>query len=127
VILILMSILLFTLFDWALVTWLPHLVVDNIPIWWLRWPLRILALPILAGLSYEVIKSAFRYYGKPLITPLLKFGMLFQALTTRRPSNEQIEVSLASFNRARYLTEGIAEPQSARELATSTPAVQAGE
>jgi len=126
VILILLSVVLFTVLDWAIVSWWPALVVDNIPVWWVRWPLRILALPALAGLSYEVIKAAFRYYGQPLITPLLRFGMLFQALTTRRPSNEQIEVSLASFNRARYLTEGIAEPAAERvlvaETVSSTPA-----
>jgi len=129
VILILLSVMLFTVLDWALVSWWPALVVDNIPVWWLRWPLRILALPLLAGLSYEVIKGAFRYYGQPLITPLLRFGMLFQALTTRRPSDAQIEVSLASFNRARYLTEGIAEPAAKRVLAaeavSSTPASSA--
>lgn len=127
VILILLSIVLFTLFDWALVSWFPQLVVDNIPIWWLRWPLRILALPILAGLSYEVIKSAFRFYGRPLITPLLQFGMLFQALTTRRPSAEQIEVSLASFNRARFLTEGVAEPQRGHALAAGATAAQSND
>lgn len=129
VILILLSVVLYTVLDWAIVSWWPTLVVDNIPIWWVRWPLRVLALPLLAGLSYEVIKGAFRYYGKPVITPLLRFGMLFQALTTRRPSNEQIEVSLASFNRARYLTEGIAEPAGSRVLAaeavSSTPASSA--
>ena len=117
VILILLSIVLFTVFDWALVSLLPHLVVDNIPVWYLRWPLRILALPVLAGLSYEVIKAAFKFYGKPVITPLLKFGMLFQQLTTRVPDASQIEVSLASFNRARFLTEEIPEPEfPAREL-----------
>ncbi|MBN2082185.1 DUF1385 domain-containing protein [bacterium] len=116
VILILLSIVLFTLLDWALVVFWPAYVVDNIPVWYLRWPLRILALPLLAGLSYEVIKAAFRYYGQPLITPLLRFGMLFQALTTRRPSDEQIEVSLASFNRARFLNEQIPEPAAIKRV-----------
>jgi len=117
VILILASIVLFTLLDWALVNLLPVLVVDNIPVWYVRWPLRILALPLLAGISYEVIKGAFKYYGRPLITPLLRFGMLFQALTTRQPTDEQVEVSLVSFNRARFLTESIPEPDMpAREL-----------
>jgi len=109
-ILIVSSIVLFTLMDWAIVSWYPALVVDNIPVWYVRWPLRIIGLIPLAGLSYEIIKAAFRYYGNPLIRPLLRFGMIFQALTTRRPSDEQVEVSLRSFNRARYLTEGIPEP-----------------
>lgn len=110
VILILAAVLLFTLLDWALVAWLPGLVVDNLPVWYLRWPLRIVGLIPLAGISYEVIKGAFRFYTNPLLRPWLRFGMLFQVLTTRRPSAEQIEVSLAAFNRARFLTEGIPEP-----------------
>lgn len=80
-------------------------VQNNLPAWWIRWPLRILAIPLLAGLSYEVIRAAFRYFGNPLIRPLLRFGMLFQVLTVRRPSDDQVEVSLASFNRVRELTE----------------------
>ena len=123
VILILLSVVLFTLLDWAMVVLFPELVVDNIPIWYLRWPLRIIALPVLAGLSYEIIKSAFKFYGKPVITSLLRFGMLFQQLTTRTPDASQIEVSLASFNRARFLTESIPEPEEpARELVESTSA-----
>jgi uncharacterized protein YqhQ len=112
VILILLSVVLFTVLDWLFVMFLPAaMIVDNLPVWYIRWPLRILALPLLAGMSYEVIKAAFKYYGKPMITPVLRFGMLFQALTTRRPTDEQVVVSLASFNRARYLTEDIPEPE----------------
>ncbi len=128
VILILLSVVLFTLLDWLLVSVGPSItaalpqwwlaakylgaaVQDNIPAWYLRWPLRILALPLLAGLSYEIIKAAFKCYTNPLLRPLLRFGMIFQALTTRFPSDDQIKVSLASFNRARLLTEGIAEPE----------------
>jgi uncharacterized protein YqhQ len=109
VILILLSVLLFTLLDWGLLE-LGAPAVHNLPVWWIRWPLRIVGLIPLSGLSYEFIKAAFKYYGNPLLRPLLRFGMLFQALTTRRPSDAQVEVSLASFNRARYLSEGIAEP-----------------
>jgi uncharacterized protein YqhQ len=128
VILILLSVILFAVLDWVLVSagasitaalpaWWLHAkylgaaVQDNIPAWYLRWPLRILALPLLAGLSYEIIKGAFKFYKNPLLKPLLRFGMLFQALTTRVPSDDQIKVSLASFNRARQLTEGISEPE----------------
>jgi len=112
VILILASIVLFTLLDWGLLE-LGVPAVNNLPVWWIRWPLRIVGLVPLAGISYEVIKAAFRYYSNPVLRPLLRFGMLFQALTTRRPADDQIEVSLAAFNRARLLTEGIPEPQAA--------------
>ena len=109
VIMILISVIIFTLLDFGLLS-LGVPEQNNLPIWWIRWPLRILALPLLAGVSYEIIRAAFRYFKNPLLYPLLRFGMLFQALTTRRPGDDQVEVSLASFNRVRYLTEGIAEP-----------------
>jgi len=109
VILVLLSVLLFAVLDWALLAaGVP--ARNSLPVWWVRWPLRIVGLIPLAGISYEIIKAGFRYYGNPLLRPLLRFGMLFQALTTRRPSNEQVQVSLAALNRARRLTEGIAEP-----------------
>jgi uncharacterized protein YqhQ len=103
-IMILLSVLVFTLLDYGLLQ-LGVPSVNNLPIWWVRWPLRIVALPLLAGLSYEVIRAAFRYFGNPLIRPLLKFGMLFQVLTVRRPSDDQVEVSLAAFNRVKEQTE----------------------
>ncbi len=128
VILILVGVVLYTLLDFmfvsngaainaALPQWwiessrLGPAVHENIPAWWIRWPMRVLAIPILAGISYEFIRAAFRYYGNPVLRPLLRFGMLFQALTTRRPADDQVEVSLASFNRVRYLTEDIPEPE----------------
>jgi uncharacterized protein YqhQ len=118
-ILILMSIFLFTLLDWALVS-AGAPTVNNLPVWYIRWPLRIVGLLPLAGISYEIIRAAFKYYGNPVLRPLLRFGMLFQVLTVRRPSDDQVEVSLASFNRVRYLSEGIeapGNPQPASELA----------
>jgi uncharacterized protein YqhQ len=96
-IMILIGVVLFTVLDYGLLAaGAPS--ANNLPVWWVRWPLRVLAIPLLAGLSYEVIRSAFRYFGNPLIRPLLKFGMLFQVLTVRRPSDDQVEVSLAAFN-----------------------------
>jgi uncharacterized protein YqhQ len=115
VILILLSIFLFTLFDWLLI--LAGAEVHNgLPVWYLSWPLRIVGLIPLTGLSYEVIKAAFKCYSNPLLRPLLRFGMLFQTLTTRRPSDAQVQVSLASFNRARFLTESVPEPEIAQPV-----------
>jgi uncharacterized protein YqhQ len=110
-ILILMSIFLFTLLDWALIeAGVP--THGNLPVWWLRLPLRVVGLLPLAGISYEIIRAAFKYYTNPVLRPLLRFGMLFQVLTVRRPADDQVEVSLAAFNRVRFLTEGVPEPQS---------------
>jgi uncharacterized protein YqhQ len=64
--------------------WLVSLGVPSSgqwPIWYVRWPVRILAIPLLAGVSYEVLKGAFALRRFALIKPFIMLGMLFQVLT----------------------------------------------
>ncbi len=61
----------------------------------LRMGTRLLCLPIVAGLSYEVIKWAGRSKSKCVGT-LSKPGLWLQKLTTREPDDSQIEVAIAS-------------------------------
>ncbi len=58
--------------------------------------LRILLLPLIAGISYEIIKFAGRNADKKCISWLNKPGMWLQRLTTREPDESQIEVAIAS-------------------------------
>ena len=78
------------------------------PVWWVRWPLRILFIPLLAGVSYEVLKGAFALRKTVIILPLIYFGMLFQILTTRHPTRDQIEVAQASLDSVRSREESTA-------------------
>ncbi len=57
--------------------------------------LRLALLPVVAGLSYEVIKWAGRSKNKFVCT-LSKPGLWLQRLTTREPDDSQIEVAIAS-------------------------------
>ena len=57
--------------------------------------LRLALLPVVAGLSYEVIKWAGRSKNKFVCT-LSKPGLWLQGLTTREPDDSQIEVAIAS-------------------------------
>lgn len=62
---------------------------------WLRMLMRILLIPIIAGISYEFI----RFAGKSesfIVSILSKPGMWLQALTTREPDESMIEVAIAS-------------------------------
>lgn len=62
---------------------------------WLRMIVRILLIPIIAGISYEFI----RFAGKSdsfIVSILSKPGMWLQALTTREPDESMIEVAIAS-------------------------------
>ena len=61
----------------------------------LRMGTRLLTLPIVAGLSYEVIKWAGRSKSK-IVGAFSKPGLWLQKLTTREPDDEQIEVAIAS-------------------------------
>jgi uncharacterized protein YqhQ len=58
--------------------------------------IRLLAIPILAGVSYEVIKLASRneesFFFKATMWP----GLLLQKITTKPPSLDQIEVAIAA-------------------------------
>ena len=61
----------------------------------LRVVVRILLIPVIAGISYELIRLAGRSEGK-IIGLLSRPGMMLQKLTTREPDDDMIEVGIAS-------------------------------
>ena len=69
---------------------------------------RILLLPLIAGLAYEVIRYAAGHMEQRAVRVLMAPGLALQRLTTRPPSLEQLEVGLASL-RAVLSAEQLAE------------------
>ena len=64
---------------------------------WGNYGVRILLLPVIAGLSYELIRLEGKYYNKSRLVRLLIWpGIQFQKLTTRNPSLEQLGVAINS-------------------------------
>jgi uncharacterized protein YqhQ len=57
---------------------------------------RIVLLPVVAGLSYEVIKFAGNHEDNPLVKVIMWPGLALQAMTTRQPTLDQIEVAINS-------------------------------
>jgi uncharacterized protein YqhQ len=55
---------------------------------------RILLLPVIAGIAYEVIRFAGKHPTNPILRVILAPGLWLQRLTTRAPSLDQIEVSI---------------------------------
>jgi uncharacterized protein YqhQ len=55
---------------------------------------RILLLPLIAGLAYELIRFAGKHTGNRVLMALLAPGLWLQRLTTRQPSLDQLEVSI---------------------------------
>lgn len=68
------------------------IVVDNM---WLRMVLRLLLIPVVAGVAYEFIRLAGNSDSK-VIAVLSKPGFWLQSLTTSEPEDDMIEVAIAS-------------------------------
>jgi uncharacterized protein YqhQ len=60
---------------------------------------RIALLPLIAGLAYEVIRYAGKHQDNRALMTLLAPGMWLQRLTTREPSDDQVEVSIRALTR----------------------------
>jgi uncharacterized protein YqhQ len=69
---------------------------------------RVVLIPVIAGLSYEVIRLAAKNMHRAWVRVLMKPGLLLQRLTTREPDLEQLEVAIASL-RAVFTAEQRAE------------------
>ena len=78
------------------------------PGWLLLILSRVVLIPLIAGLSYEVIRFAAKHMDKAWVRVLMKPGLLLQKLTTRQPTLDQVEVAVASL-RAVLSAEQLAE------------------
>jgi uncharacterized protein YqhQ len=66
----------------------------GLPAWYWLLASRILGIPLIAGLSYEVIKWAGRNRRKRWVRALMWPGLMLQNLTTREPDEEQLQVAI---------------------------------
>jgi uncharacterized protein YqhQ len=71
----------------------------GLPAWYWLLASRILGIPLIAGLSYEVIKWAGKNRRKAWVRGLMWPGLMLQNLTTREPDEEQLAVAIASLDR----------------------------
>jgi uncharacterized protein YqhQ len=76
---------------------------------------RILLLPVIAGLAYEVIRFAGKHTDNRFLMTLLAPGLWLQRLTTREPSLDQLEVSIRALREVLRL-EGQERPADARRV-----------
>ncbi len=68
----------------------------GLPAWYWLVASRILGIPLIAGLSYEVIKWAGKNRRKRWVRGVMWPGLMLQNLTTREPDEEQLAVAIAS-------------------------------
>jgi uncharacterized protein YqhQ len=66
--------------------------------WWILALTRIVGVPLIIGISFELIKWAGRNRRRRWVQIVMYPGMQLQRLTTREPSPDQLEVAIASLN-----------------------------
>ncbi|HMJ72126.1 MAG TPA: DUF1385 domain-containing protein [Solirubrobacterales bacterium] len=71
----------------------------GLPAWYWLVASRILGIPLIAGLSYEVIKWAGKNRRKRWVRAVMWPGLMLQNLTTREPDEEQLAVAIAALEK----------------------------
>jgi len=59
---------------------------------------RIVLIPVIAGISYEILRLSAKIADKKITSIIILPGLLLQRLTVREPDNSQIEVAIAALN-----------------------------
>ena len=65
---------------------------------WIRILSRIALIPVIAAISYEIMKFGAGHINNPLVRILLAPGLLLQSISTREPDDSQIEAAISALN-----------------------------
>lgn len=71
---------------------------------------RLVFIPVIAGISYEILKFSGKHFKNPIMRALIAPGLMLQKITTKEPDDSQLEVALTSIKAALDMeipTEGI--------------------
>jgi uncharacterized protein YqhQ len=75
-----------------------YMFVATDPLWW-RIVNRIFLIPVVIGLSFEVLQLTNKVRHVPILKALGYPGLWLQLLTTKEPNDDQVDVALHSFKR----------------------------
>jgi uncharacterized protein YqhQ len=80
---------------------LSILVFSLLPIDWWVWAVlsRVIVIPIVAGIGFEFIMWSAKNQNNPVIRALIWPGLQLQKLTTREPTDDMVEVAMASLKK----------------------------
>jgi uncharacterized protein YqhQ len=77
---------------------------------------RILLIPIIAGVSYEILRIGARWGGNAFVHAMFLPNLALQGLTTKVPDDAQIEVAIASFEAVLAVTAELGPLEVAPEI-----------
>ncbi|MGZ4200362.1 MAG: DUF1385 domain-containing protein [Thermoleophilia bacterium] len=86
----LLIVMVVSVFVFAIVRW---------PAWYWLILSRIVLVPLIAGISFEIIKFAGRHETNPVVRVIMAPGLALQWMTTRQPDVPQIEVAIAALEK----------------------------
>ena len=92
------SIVVFSVVNWVCDEYLNFFRFGDVVNFLIQFGVKILFLPLLAGISYEVLKLLAKSQSKILL-PIKAPGFALQKLTTREPTEDMLEVAIAAFKR----------------------------
>jgi uncharacterized protein YqhQ len=75
----------------------------------LRLAYRLALIPVIAGVSYEVLKLSDKYRESPVMKLIMAPGLWFQKLTTKEPSPDMIEVAVKALKEVKSIKESSTE------------------
>ena len=61
---------------------------------------RLLLIPVIAAVGYEILRFGAKHRANPIVKAIMAPGILVQMITTKRPSDDQIEVAIVSMEQA---------------------------
>ncbi|MBI4300164.1 MAG: DUF1385 domain-containing protein [Chloroflexi bacterium] len=84
------------------------------PTLWLRIISRIVLVPVIAGISYELMRLTAAHVANPVARLISAPGMALQAMTTRPPDDSQIEVALTALRESLVADGALPQEQAAQ-------------
>jgi uncharacterized protein YqhQ len=91
---------------WVMVIGIFVFALVGHPTWYWLVVSRIVLLPVIAGLAYELIRFAAKHQDSRVLMTLLAPGLWLQRLTTREPTLDQVEVSIRAIEEVRRRESG---------------------
>lgn len=104
------SIVVFSVVNWVCDEYLDFFVYGRVVNFLIQFAVKILFLPVVAGLSYEVLKLLAKTQSK-IFLPIKAPGFALQKLTTREPTEDMLEVAIAAFKKAYEMDADPAVPE----------------
>lgn len=79
------------------------------PAWYWLYGSRIVLVPFIAAIGYEIIRFGAAHSGNPVVRVILAPGLALQGITTRTPEDGMLEVAIAAFKRVLATDDVISE------------------